>query len=330
MSFYEILGVTTESTKDQIKKAYRELSKIYHPDVIETGDVAKFREISDAYETLTDEDKRKEYDSSLGKAAFDPNRNTDIYSQVFDSEVQRTKQIKGDDVRVEIEISMEESLSGLEKTITLTRKKPCKECNSKGKILVATAGCERCGGSRVIIKTSTNPQGIVTPSRFKCPDCKDVKDTYETCTECEGKGTLISKLKVPIVIVAGIVNGTELKIPGHGKPGQNGGDYGDLRVKVKVKDDGKFKIEDGRLTIELPTKFRQFVLGDAVQIDVYGKKVFCLIPKGANPGDKVLVRNTGYVIGNSATDAVLEVTLKLEVPTEVNSEVANLLKQLDL
>ena len=343
--YYELLGVSKSSTPTEIKKAYRKLAIKYHPDKNQGDKEAenKFKEISSAYEVLSDEQKKARYDR-LGHAAYtssgggggagggDP---FDIFSQVFGGGGggaggsifdqlfggggggRRGGPIPGDDLRYDMELTFEEAVFGAKKEIEVTKEETCGRCNGNGaepgsKIVT----CGYCKGSGQV----TMAQGFFSV-RQDCPKCQGRGKTFEkTCNSCRGTGSLRKKKKISINIPAGVNTGTRMRVSGEGDAGSKGGPPGDLYVIMHVSPHEIFKRDDNDILCEVPISFAKAALGGSIEVPTMEGLANLKIPAGTQSASVFRLRGKGVksVHGSSRGDQHVKVIV--EVPSNLNSD----------
>lgn len=348
--YYEVLGVSRSATDDELKKAYRQLAKKYHPD-INPGDKAaeaKFKEASEAYAILSDADKRKQYDQ-FGHSAFDGTGGAggydfsnmdmsdifgDLFGDIFGGS--RSKRsgngpMQGANLRTAVRISFEEAVFGTEKELDLTLKDECGTCHGTGAKPGTTADtCAKCGGKGQVVYTQQSMFGMVRNVQA-CPDCKGKgKIVKEKCPECFGSGYKSSKKKIKVSIPAGIDNGQSVRIRGKGEPGVNGGERGDLLVEVEVSRHPIFQRQDQDIFSTAPISYTTAVLGGDVKINTVDGEVIYNVKPGTQTDTKVRLREKGVPsLRNKAVRGDHYVTLVVQVPTSLNSEQKDLLRKFD-
>ena len=346
-SFYDLLGVGKDATAAELKKAYRKLAVKYHPDK-NPGDKEaeeKFKEISTAYDTLSDENKRRRYDQ-VGHEAYvnggmgggggggaDP---FDIFSQffggggggggsVFDSIFggggggggRRNGPIPGDDIRFEVTIDFNEAVFGTEKTIEVPRNVNCTRCGGKG----AEPGskvttCGTCQGSGQV----TMSQGFFSV-RQDCPHCQGTgKKIEKKCTSCHGHGLKREKKKIKVKIPAGVDNGNRIRVPGAGDDGMRGGPAGDLYVFVRVKEHEIFDRDGDDILCEIPIQFSKATLGGKLEVPTVDGKANLTVQPGTQSGSVFRLRGKGVqnVRGYGRGDQLVK--LIVEVPKKLNTK----------
>lgn len=345
--YYEVLGVDKSATEDQIKKAYRQQAKKYHPD-LNPGDKAaeeKFKEVNEAYEVLSDSEKKAKYDQ-FGHAGVDPNFGAggysggaynvdfgdlgDIFSSFFGGGG-RTRNPnaprRGEDAGATVVISFEEAAFGCKKNITVTRIEKCDTCGGSG----AQAGsqpktCPTCHGTGQINVSQRTPFGVMQSQRV-CDQCRGTGKIIEKpCRSCGGKGKVRRTKNEEIKIPAGIDDGQTFVLRGGGHAGDNGGPSGDLRITVAVRPHPIFERRGFDVWCEFPITFTQAALGDELTVPTLDGNVKYNIPEGTQPGDVFKLRGKGITRINSSIRGDQYVKVVLEVPKNLNSKQKSLLK----
>ena len=342
--YYEVLGVSKGASDDELKKAYRKLAKQYHPD-LNPGDKTaetKFKEVNEAYEILSDKDKRAKYDQ-FGHAGVDPNFGAggfggdfggfgfdfggfDLGDILFGSGFggasrTRTGPAKGERLRASVTISFEEAAFGCEKEITVTRTEACDTCKGSGcEPGTAADTCPDCRGTgQVRIQRGGGPLSFTTTTA--CPKCGGTgKIIHSPCKSCNGAGSVRRQRKITVNIPAGIDNGQAVSLRGQGGAGKNGGPPGDLLISVTVRPHPQFKRDGSDLYLDQPVSFLQAALGAELEIPSIDGKLKWTIPTGTQPGTVFRLRGKGMpsVNGRGRGDQYVNVTV--QVPTGLNSE----------
>lgn len=348
--YYEVLGVGRTATDDEIKKAYRQLAKKYHPDM-NPGDKtaeAKFKEASEAYAVLSDADKRRQYDQ-FGHSAFDGGAGGaggfdfggmdmgDIFGDIFGdlfggrSRRQSNGPMQGANLRTSVRITFEEAVFGTQKEIELTLKDECMHCHGTGaKPGSSSETCSKCGGKGQVVHTQQSLFGMVRNVQT-CPDCRGTgKIIRDKCPECYGSGYISSKKKIEVSIPAGIDSGQSIRIRGKGEPGTNGGPRGDLLVEVEVSRHPIFQRQDYDIYSTAPISFATAALGGDVRINTVDGDVIYNVKAGTQTDTKIRLREKGVPsLRNKAVRGDHYVTLVVQVPTSMNSEQKELLRKFD-
>ncbi len=346
--YYEVLGVDRSASEDQIKKAYRQQAKKYHPD-LNPGDKTaeeKFKEINEAYEVLSDSEKKAKYDQ-FGHAGVDPNFGAggygggsynvdfgdlgDIFSSFFGGGA-RTRNPnaprRGEDAGATVVISFEEAAFGCKKNINVTRIEKCDTCGGSG----AQAGsqpktCPSCHGTGQINVSQRTPFGVMQSQRV-CDQCRGTGKIIEKpCRSCGGKGKVRRTRSEDIKIPAGIDDGQTFVLRGGGHAGDNGGPAGDLRITVSVRPHPIFERRGFDVWCDFPITFTQAALGDELTVPTLDGNVKYNIPEGTQPGDIFKLRGKGITRINSSVRGDQYVRIVLEVPRNLNSKQKSALKE---
>ncbi|HWT76438.1 MAG TPA: molecular chaperone DnaJ [Mobilitalea sp.] len=347
--YYEVLGVDSTATEDELKKAYRQLAKKYHPDTNPGNKEAeaKFKEASEAYAVLSDADKRRQYDQ-FGHSAFDGSAGAggfdfsgmdmgdifgDIFGDLFGGRTRRPSNgpMQGANLRTAVRITFEEAVFGTEKEIELTLKDECATCHGTGAKAGTTADtCPKCGGKGQVVYTQQSLFGMVRNIQT-CPDCKGTgKIIKDKCPDCYGTGFISSKKKIKVSIPAGIDGGQSVRIRGKGEPGTNGGPRGDLLVEVEVSRHPIFQRQDYDIFSTAPISYAIAVLGGDVKISTVDGEVIYNVKPGTQTDTKVRLREKGVPsLRNKAVRGDHYVTLVVQVPTNLTTEQKDLLKKFD-
>lgn len=350
--YYEVLGVTKNATQDEIKKAYRVLAKKYHPDM-NPGDAnaeAKFKEASEAYAVLSDEEKRQKYDQ-FGHAAFENGGGGsggfdfsnmgdifsgfgDIFGDIFGMGGGSSRRSsysgpqKGADLRVGITITFDEAVFGTKKELNINVKDTCTECNGTGaRRGTAPETCPKCNGKGQVVFQRQSLFGI-TQSVQACPQCRGTgKIIKDKCPACYGEGYISKKKTMEVSIPAGIDNGQMVRMSGLGEPGVNGGPKGDVLVEVRVKDHPIFQRDGMDLYANVPLPFTKAALGGEIKINtIYGDVMYTVAP-GTQTDTRVRLRGKGVPsVRNNDSKGDLYITLIVQVPTKLTKEQKELLE----
>lgn len=353
--YYEVLGVAKGCSDDELKKAYRKLAKQYHPDLNPNDQNAaeKFKEVNEAYEVLSDSQKRARYDQ-FGHAGVDPSYNAggggaygggfgfdvgdigDIFENFFGGGGFGTRTrnpngpIRGNHVSVQIPLSFMEAAKGCKKEISIQRLERCEHCKGTG----AAEGtqpetCSVCNGTGQVRVQQRTPFGVVQSSRA-CDRCGGKgKVIKEPCTACRGMGRVRRTQTISVSIPAGIDDGQTFVMSGQGDHGVNGGPAGDLNVTASVRPDPIFERDGFDVWCEVPITFTQAVLGDSVTVPTIDGKVTYDVPEGTQPGTTFRLRNKGisYVNGRGRGDQYVRVSI--EVPRNLSNKQKEALKQFE-
>lgn len=352
---YDILGVSKDASQDEIKKAYRRLSKKYHPDLNDAPDAEdKFKEVAEAYETLSDETKRSQYDQ-FGHASTDPNFNgggfggfggaggygggdsftgfEDIFDQFFGGGGGRRASRnpnaprQGEDLQYVMDLTFEEAIFGKTTTIRYNRKNVCKTCEGNGaKPGTSPETCSRCGGAGRVNVEQNTPFGRVM-TQTTCPDCEGTGQIIkEKCPDCGGAGFQTERHSVKVDVPAGVEDGNQIRVQGQGDVGKNGGPYGDLYIIFRVKPSKVFERRGTEIFYELPINIVQATLGDELEIPTVHGKVKLKIPAGTQGGTTFRLRGKGAPSLRTNQNGDQHVQVKVEIPKKITDEQAEHLR----
>lgn len=342
--YYEVLGLAKSASKDEIKKAYRKLSKQYHPDLNkEEGADEKFKEVAEAYEVLSDDQKRARYDqfghedpnAGFGGGGFggggDFGGFEDIFSSFFGGGGRRqdpNAPRKGDDLQFRMNITFEEAVFGKETEIEIPTEESCDTCHGSGaKPGTQPQTCSQCNGAGQINQAVDTPFGRMMNKR-SCPSCRGQgKIIVDKCTTCRGAGSVTKKKKIKITIPAGVDDGQQLRVSGQGEAGFNGGPAGDLYIIFSVRQHEYFERDGDDILYELNLTFPQASLGDEIEVPTIHGKVKLKIPAGTQSGaqfrlkDKGVKNVHGYGMGNQY------VVVKVVTPSKLTEKQKQLLRE---
>ncbi|RIW37596.1 molecular chaperone DnaJ [Bacillus salacetis] len=342
--YYEVLGVEKGASKDEIKKAYRKLSKKYHPDINKEADAnEKFTEISEAYEVLSDEQKRAQYDR-FGHT--DPNQGfggggdfgggfggfEDIFNTFFGGGGGRRRDPNapraGADLQYTMSVTFEEAVFGKETDIEIPKEEECETCDGTGaKPGTKPETCKHCQGTGQLNVEQNTPFGRIVNRRV-CHHCHGTgKFIKEKCNTCGGNGKVQKRRKIHVKIPAGIDEGQQLRVSGQGEPGVNGGPPGDLYVVFHVRTHEFFERDGDDIYCEMPITFVQSALGDEIEVPTLHGKVKLKVPAGTQTGTKFRLRGKGVpnVRGYGTGDQHIRV--KVVTPTKLTDKQKELLRE---
>jgi molecular chaperone DnaJ len=342
--YYEVLGVSKGASDDEIKKAYRSLAKKYHPD-LNPGDKtaeAKFKEANEAYDVLSDSDKRQKYDQ-YGHAAFDPSMGGgagfggfsggfgdfdfgDIFSSFFGggggSSSRRTAAVDGDDILSRVTISFDEAVFGCKRDVSFARIEACPDCGASGAAKGTTPEkCDTCRGTGRVTVQQQSMFGYVQSQRA-CGSCKGTGKIIKTpCKNCNGKGYIKVNKKLEVSIPAGIDSAQRIILRGQGSAGRNGGSNGDLIIDVRVQPHSIFTREGNNVYCEVPISFAEAALGAEIDIPVLGGKTEKYqIPEGTQSGTAFTLKGKGIADVNTKRRGDLILTVNVETPKNLTAE----------
>ena len=351
--YYEVMGVPKNASEDEVKKAYRKLAKEYHPD-LNPGDKnaeAKFKEVNEAYEVLSDKDKRARYDQ-FGHAGVDPNFGGgaggspfqgdfdfgDIFNSVFGGgfggfggrQANPNAPRRGSDAEAVINVTFEEAAKGCKKTVTYQRVEDCADCHGSGaKAGTSPAACSNCGGSGQVRVNQRTPFGVVQTMRT-CDKCKGKGKIIDSpCKSCGGTGKNRRQKTLEINVPAGVADDQLLRVSGQGNSGTNGGPTGDLLLGIHVHPHPIFERKGNDIWCEIPITFTQAALGDEVVVPTLDGDVSYQVHEGTQPGDIFKLKNKGIenLTGRGRGDQYVRVTI--EVPKNLSKEQKEILQQFE-
>ncbi len=341
--YYEVLGVGRDAGDPEIKQAYRKLALQYHPDRnSDPSAEERFKEASEAYSILSDNQKRAAYDrfghAGLQGAAgngFNPEAFTDFsdilgdlfgFRDMFGGGGQRRSRAqRGEDLRFDLEIGFEEAVNGMTADIQAPRMEPCSRCSASGAEPGASAAaCPTCHGRGEMIYQ----QGFLSIRRT-CSTCNGAgKVIRNPCSACRGQGYRQVQRKLKITIPAGVDSGTRIRLSGEGQPGFHGGPAGDLYVFLKVKEHPFFERHENDLHCTIPLNVAQASLGCEIEVPTLGEPVNLKVPEGTQAGAQFRFRGKGVPVVNSSTRGDLLVHVEVKVPARLSREQRKLLEQL--
>ena len=350
--FYDVLGVSKDASQDEIKKAYRRLSKKYHPDLNDAADAEdKFKEVAGAYETLSDETKRASYDQ-YGHASTDPNFGgggfggaggfgggdafsgfDDIFSSFFGGGGRSASRNpnaprRGEDLQYVMDLTFEEGVFGKSTTIRFNRETTCSTCGGDGaKEGTQPETCSRCSGAGRVNVEQNTPFGRVM-TQAACPDCQGTGQIIkEKCSDCHGEGHKTERHSVKVDVPAGVEDGNRIRLSGQGDAGKNGGPHGDLFIIFRVKASDIFERRGTEVFYELPINIVQATLGDEIEVPTVHGKVKLKVPAGTQPGTTFRLRGKGAPSVRGTGTGDQHVTVKIEIPKKVSKEQAEHLRE---
>ena len=349
--YYEVLGVEKGASADEIKKAYRKMAMKYHPDRNPGDKTAeeKFKEAGEAYEVLSDDDKRARYDQ-YGHQGVDPNFNPgfggfgggfggfgdfgDIFSDIFGGGGSRSSTYnaprRGENVATRLELTFEEAAFGCEKEVSALRIENCAACSGSGSADGVIETCSNCNGTGQV-RTVQNFMGMQMQSTAVCPRCNGKGKSIKTpCSTCKGKGKVRRNQKIKVKVPAGVDADQTVRVRGEGCVGANGGPNGDLLVQIGIKRHKFFQRDGADVLCEMPITFTQAALGAEIEVPTLDGKVTYTIPEGTQTGTVFTLKEKGipYVGGRGRRGDEL-VTVVVETPTRLTKEQKDLLRQLD-
>ena len=339
---YDVLGVAKSSSKEEIKKAYRKLALKYHPDKTKGDKTSeeKFKEASEAYHILSDEKRKANYDQ-FGHAAFEGSGggqgfggfDTSSFSDIFEDFFgdfggggsSRGSSNRGNDLRYDVTISLEDAYKSLEKNIKYTTNKKCSGCSGSGAAKGSKPiSCNYCRGKG---KVRTN-QGFFTIQQT-CPQCSGYGETIgKPCEECSGNGKVQSRENVTVKIPKGVDDGTRIRVSGKGEAGTKGGSSGDLYLFISIENHSIFKRSEENIYYELPISFSDAALGTTVEVpSIDGGKSKLKIPAGTQHGKQFRLKEKGMPVLRRSIFGDLYIRIITEVPVLLNKRQKELLEE---
>lgn len=347
--YYEVLGVSKTATDDEIKKAYRKLAKQYHPDLNPDNKEAeeKFKEVNEAYETLSDPTKRSQYDQfghagpqQFGGGGFQGGFGgfggfDDIIDAFFgvgrrnSGPNNSTRPRQGDDIEQIVTIDFMESINGCKREIKITVDDECSTCGGSGAYSKKDVNvCSRCHGRGSVVVEQNSLFGRVQ-TQTTCPKCGGKgQEITRKCESCGGKGRVRKTKDLTITIPEGVADGMTMRVEGKGNAGFNGGPNGDLFVNIRVRKHEDFVRDGDDIYLEIPISITQAVLGDTVDVPTVYGNVNLKIPAGTQSHTKFRLRGKGAKNVRSKINGDQYVTVKIEIPTSLNGEEKSIFEQL--
>ncbi|MGB5633597.1 MAG: molecular chaperone DnaJ [Waterburya sp.] len=351
--YYQILGVSRDVDKDELKRAYRRLARQYHPDVNkEPGAEEKFKEINRAYEVLSEPETRARYDrfgeAGVGGAAggsgfeySDMGGFADIFETIFSGfgggvgtsqgqSRRRSGPVRGDDLRLDLKLDFRDAVFGGEKQIKIPHLESCETCNGTGaKPGTGVKTCGTCSGSGQVRRATRTPFGSFAQVSA-CSTCSGTGQVIEEkCGTCHGAGRQQETKKLKITIPPGVDNGTRLRVSGEGDAGVRNGTPGDLYVYLFVESDQEFTREGINIRSEITVSYLQAILGCNLQVNTVDGQEELTIPAGTQPNTVLTLENKGVPkLGNPVSRGNHLITVKINIPTKVSSEERELLEKL--
>jgi molecular chaperone DnaJ len=340
--YYEVLGVGRTASAEELKRAYRKLAREYHPDV-NRGDGAeeRFKEINEAYEVLSDADRRAAYDrfghAANGMGGGDPfgfggSPFGDLFESFFGAATQsrrRSAPARGQDLQVTVDLSFEEAVFGVEKEVELTRLESCEECHgTKMRNGQTPPTCPTCGGSGEVRRVQQTILGQFMTATV-CSTCRgEGVQITDPCPRCRGRGRTSHARNITVTIPAGIDENATLRLSGQGEASPQGGANGNLYVKVRIKPHPYFTRQGKTINLQLGVNVAQAILGDEIAIETLDGPVAFKLPSGTQSGQQFRLRGKGVpdMRGGDRGDQI--VTVHVEIPKSLSQEQRDLVEQL--
>ncbi len=349
--YYDILGVSRDSDKEELKRAYRRLARKYHPDVNkEPGAEERFKEINRAYEVLSEPETRARYDrfgeagvNAGAGAGFSDFSDVPGFADIFESFFsgfggmgtgattrRRSGPVRGEDLRLDLKLEFREAIFGGEKEIRIPHLETCQVCQGSGaKPGTGRRTCPTCSGSGQVRRATRTPFGSFAQVTT-CPTCNGEGEIIEDkCESCGGAGRKQETKKLKITIPKGVDNGTRLRVSGEGDAGLRGGSPGDLYVYLFVEEDSEFKREDINILSKISISYLQAILGCTLKVNTVDGLVDLIIPPGTQPNTVIKLENHGVPrLGNPVARGDQLITVGVKIPTRIGPEERELLMKL--
>ncbi len=350
--YYKILEIEKGASSDEIKRAFRKLAHKYHPDK-ENGDEQKFKEVNEAYQVLSDEGKRQQYDQfgttfdqagaggfggqnpfgsgGFSSVNFDLNDLGDIFGDAFGFGTRRKSKARGSDIEMNLEIDFKEAAFGTEKKVELYKNVVCDKCKGNG----AEPGtkietCKTCQGSGKVTKVQQTFLGAMQ-TRTNCSDCQgEGQKAEKSCTNCAGTGIEKKEVEINVKVPAGINNTESIKISNQGEAGLKGHNCGDLYISFIIKPDPIFERQGYDILTNEKISFTQAVLGDKIDVETIDGPVNLKIPSGTQPGTKFRLKGKGIPKLKGYGRGDHWITIDVDVPKNLSRKQKELLKKMDL
>ncbi len=351
--YYEVLGVSKTATDEEIKRAFRKLAKQYHPDINkEPGAEEKFKEIGEAYAVLSDANKRRQYDQ-FGHAAFENGGGAgnsgfsgfdmgdinweDIVGDLFGggfrgfsgfggASSRTSRPVKGEDLRVVLNLTFEEAAFGCEKDIKLNLTSECPKCKGKGGFNEKT--CRTCGGAGKVLEQAQTIFGYMQTQKT-CPTCRGKGKTFEnTCDDCRGKGLIEKNKTLTVTIPEGVDEGYQLRLSGKGNAGLNGGPNGDIFLEFKIKEHEVFERDGADIYLEVPITITDACLGTKKEIPTLYGNIILEIKPGTQNYTKLKIKGKGIKTPNRLAKGDMYAVVNIIIPTKLDRKQKALLQDL--
>jgi len=353
--YYKILGVPRQASQEEIRKAFRILAHKYHPD--KGGDERKFKEVNEAYQVLSNKEKRAQYDQfgrvfeggqgggpgfsgfdfrqwqDLGGQSFEFGDLGEVFEEIFGGGMRgRSKKDlrRGRDIQVDVLLSLKETLTGQEKEIVLDKFIPCSRCNGKGgEPGTKVKECFSCRGTGQVQQVKRTFFGTVSRTVI-CPECGgEGSQPEKPCNVCKGEGRMKEKEKIKVAIPSGVDTNQVLKVKGKGEAGKKGGPTGDLYLRIIVKEHNLFKRKGDNLYLTIPVSFSQAALGDEIEVSTLeGKEILLNIPAGTETGKVFRISKKGIPHFGGFGRGDLYIELVVKTPQKLNKKQKELLEKL--
>ena len=334
--YYEVLGVSKSASREELRGAFRKLAMEYHPDRNPNDPTAgeRFKEANEAYQVLSDPDKRRAYDM-FGHAGVDASAASgfgdfegfgfgDIFNTFFGGAAgsrSRSRVVRGDDLRYDVSITFDEAFEGVEREIEVPRLVSCERCSGSGaEPGTGTDTCPTCGGAGQVRRQGQTIFGAVV-NITACPDCRgEGRILREPCHQCRGQGRVEQRRRLRVKIPAGVDTGSQIRLPGEGEAGLRGGPPGDLYVVLRVRPHPQLRRQDDDLVYELPLNMVQAALGDRIEVPTIDGTAELQVPAGTQYGQTFRMRGRGMPNVRSGRRGDQFVVVQVVVPKDLNPE----------
>lgn len=344
--YYEVLGISRSASDAEIKRAFRALARELHPDVSAApGSDGRFREVAEAYEVLSDPDRRATYDrfghAGLRRGGYHPTFTdfgsiADVFAAFFGDDpfgmsgATTRQSTRGGDVQAVVDIDLEEAFTGVSTGVSVEVAIPCERCASTGaEPGTGTTTCPVCGGAGVLRRVSRSVFGEFVSQRT-CSECGGAARVFEQpCSDCKGEGRLLESRKLDVEIPAGIQDGQRIRIRGQGHAGPQGGSPGDAFVAVRVRPDARFVRDGDDLHTAVRLTMTDAALGTSIRVPGLGGELELELPPGTQPGEARVLRGQGMPALTGSRRGDLYVRLDVAVPRKLTAEQRKALEELD-
>lgn len=352
VDYYQVLGVSRDADKDELKRAYRRLARKYHPDVNkDPGAEEQFKEINRAYEVLSEPETRARYDrfgeagvSGAGAAGYqdfgDMGGFADIFETFFSGfggapggaqqQARRRGPTRGNDLRLDLKLDFRDAIFGGEKEIKVAHLETCGSCSGSGaKPGTKPQTCSTCSGQGQVRRATRTPFGAFTQVTV-CPTCEGSGQMIvDKCESCAGQGVKRQQKKLKITIPAGVDSGTRLRVSSEGDAGLRGGPAGDLYVYLFVEEDAEFRRDGINILSEVSVSYLQAILGSKIEVSTVDGPAELTVPAGTQPGTVLVLEGKGVPkLGNPVARGNHQISIRVEIPTKVSAEERELLEKL--